>query len=103
MSRGKWIAIAVVVVIVAVLAWRLTHRPSGYAFDENNAPIPVTAVPVIAENVPVYLTANGTVQALNTVTVLPQVDGKLLKLDFAEGQPVKKGDVLAEIDPSTFQ
>ncbi|HEY3521987.1 MAG TPA: efflux RND transporter periplasmic adaptor subunit, partial [Rhodanobacteraceae bacterium] len=103
MSRGKWIAIAVAVVIVAVLAWRLTHRPSGYAFDENNAPIPVTAVPVIAKNVPVYLTANGTVQALNTVTVLPQVDGKLLKLDFAEGQPVKKGDVLAEIDPSTFQ
>src|SRR6185437_5195076 len=103
MSRGKWIAIAVVVVIVAVLAWRLTHRPSGYASDESNAPVPVTVVPVVRENVPVYLTANGTVQALNTVTVLPQVGGKLLKLDFTEGQPVKKGDVIAEIDPRTVQ
>jgi len=103
MSRGKWIAIAVVVVIVAVLAWRLTHRPSGYASDESNAPVPVTVVPVVRENVPVYLTANGTVQALNTVTVLPQVGGKLLKLDFTEGQPVKKDDVIAEIDPNTFQ
>ncbi|MGH8213768.1 MAG: efflux RND transporter periplasmic adaptor subunit [Rhodanobacteraceae bacterium] len=103
MSRGKWIAIAVVVVIIAVLAWRLTHRPTGYASDENNAPVPVTVVPVARENVPVYLTANGTVQALNTVTVVPQVGGKLLKLDFTEGQPVKKDDVLAEIDPSTFQ
>ena len=103
MSRGKWIAIAVAVIIIAVLAWRLTHRSSGYSSDENNAPIPVTVVPVVRENVPVYLTANGTVQALNTVTVLPQVGGKLLKLDFTEGGPVKKGQVLAEIDPRTLQ
>ncbi len=103
MSRGKWIAIAVAVVIIAVLAWRLTHRSPAYSSDQNNSPIPVTVVPVVRENVPVYLTANGTVQALNTVTVLPQVGGKLLKLDFTEGQPVKKGDVIAEIDPSTFQ
>jgi multidrug efflux system membrane fusion protein len=60
-------------------------------------------VPVARQNVPVYLTALGTVQALNTVTVNPQVTGKLLSLNFTEGAPVKKGDVLAQIDPRTFQ
>jgi multidrug efflux system membrane fusion protein len=53
--------------------------------------------------VPVYLTATATVQALNTVTVRPQVAGQLMKLNFQEGQEVKKGDVLAEIDPRTIQ
>ncbi len=103
MSRGKWIAVAIAVVIVAVLGWRWLHRAPASGFDQSNAPVPVTVVPVVRENVPVYLSSNGTVQALNTVTVLPQVGGKLLKLDFIEGQPVKKGEVLAEIDPSTFQ
>jgi multidrug efflux system membrane fusion protein len=103
MSRGKWILIAILAVILGVIAWRLTHRASGYSGGEDNAPVPVTVVPAVSENVPMYLTANGTVQALNTVTVLPQVGGKLLKLDFTEGQPVKQGDVLAEIDPRTLQ
>lgn len=103
MSRGKWIVIAILVIIVGVIAWRLTHRSAGFAGGEENAPVPVTVVPVVRENVPVYLTANGTVQALNTVTVLPQVGGKLLKLDFTEGQPVKQGDIIAEIDPRTLQ
>ncbi|HET6912160.1 MAG TPA: efflux RND transporter periplasmic adaptor subunit [Rhodanobacteraceae bacterium] len=103
MSRGKWILIAIVAVIIGVIAWRLTHRSAGYAGEDNNAPVPVTVVPAVRESVPVYLTANGTVQALNTVTVLPQVGGKLLSLDFTEGQPVKEGDVIAEIDPRTLQ
>src|SRR5690348_5164488 len=103
MSRGKWIVIAIIVVIIGVVAWRLTHRNSGFSGEENNAPVPVTVVPAVRGNVPVYLTANGTVQALNTVTVLPQVGGKLLKLDFTEGQPVKQGDVIAEIDPRALQ
>lgn len=103
MSRGKWIVIAILAIIIGVIAWRLTHRTAGNSGDEGNAPVPVTVVPAVSENVPVYLTANGTVQALNTVTVLPQVGGKLLKLDFTEGQPVKKGDVIAEIDPRTLQ
>jgi len=53
--------------------------------------------------VPVYLDAVGTIKALNTVTVRPQVDGKLLSVGFTEGDDVKKGDVLAVIDPTTYQ
>ena len=52
---------------------------------------------------PVYLDAVGTIKALNTVTVRPQVDGKLLSVNFKEGDDVKKGDVLARIDPTTYQ
>ena len=52
---------------------------------------------------PVYLDAVGTIKALNTVTVRPQVDGKLLSVNFKEGEDVKKGDVLAEIDPVIYQ
>jgi len=54
-------------------------------------------------DVPVYLDAVGTTRPLNTVTVRPQVDGKLISVNFIEGQDVKKGDVLARIDPTTFK
>ncbi len=55
------------------------------------------------EDVPVTIDAVGTVQALNTVTIRTQVDGRLLRLAFTEGQDVKKGDVLAEIDPALYK
>jgi multidrug efflux system membrane fusion protein len=53
--------------------------------------------------VPVTLDAVGTVQALNTVTVRSQVDGRLVELAFREGQDVKRGDLLARIDPAVYQ
>jgi multidrug efflux system membrane fusion protein len=55
------------------------------------------------QNVPVYLTALGTVTALNNVVVNPQEPGQLWTINFKEGQAVKKGDVIAQIDPRTFQ
>jgi multidrug efflux system membrane fusion protein len=58
---------------------------------------------VTRADVPVYLDAVGTIKALNTVTVRPQVDGKLLSVNFKEGDDIKKGDVLAKIDPVTYQ
>ena len=112
MSRFWKIALIVVaVVVLAIVALRLLHKPAGAGGPgghggmdgKDQAPVPVTVVPVTRENVPVYLTALGTVQALNTITVNPQVSGQLVKLDFTEGQPVKKGQVLAEIDPRTYQ
>ncbi|MEO8810528.1 MAG: efflux RND transporter periplasmic adaptor subunit [Rhodanobacter sp.] len=109
MSRFWKIALIVLaVVVVAIIGIRLLHKPAGPASQadgggKDGAPVPVTVVPVVKQNVPVYLTALGTVQALNTVTVIPQVGGQLLSIDFKEGQPVTKGQVLARIDPRTFQ
>ena len=65
--------------------------------------IPVTAGAAKVENIPVYLTGLGTVQAFNTVTVKVRVDGQLDKVLFTEGQDVKSGDVLAQIDPRALQ
>jgi membrane fusion protein, multidrug efflux system len=73
----------------------------GQGADEG--PVPVVAAASRYEDVPVTADAVATVQALNTVTVRPQVDGKLIELDFTDGQDVKKGDVLARIDPATYQ
>ncbi len=121
MSRGviwRWkLALAVIVVLIlAVIGWRLLlphtgettgSGPSGGqrggAGGGNDAPIPVTVVPAIKEDVPVYLTALGTVQALNTVTVNAQVSGQLKVLHFAEGEEIKQGALIAEIDARTLQ
>src|SRR5262245_37738930 len=66
-------------------------------------PVPVLAAMPRVQDVPVYLDGVGSVRALNTVTVRSQVDGKLIKVNFVEGQDVKKDDVLAEIDPAIYQ
>ena len=65
--------------------------------------VPVLAFAAKTADVPVYLDGVGTAKALNTVTVRPQVDGKLIKVAFVEGQDVEKGFVLAKIDPVTYQ
>src|SRR6185312_14087850 len=69
----------------------------------GDAPVPVVDAPARIADVPVYLNGVGTAKARNTVTVRPQVDGKILSIKFREGQEVKRGDVLALIDPATYQ
>jgi multidrug efflux system membrane fusion protein len=69
----------------------------------SSDPVPVIATPAKLADVPVYLDGVGTAKALNTVTVRSQVDGKLIKISFTEGQDVDKGYVLAKIDPVTYQ
>jgi multidrug efflux system membrane fusion protein len=106
MSRTKWILTLVGVAIVAVIVWRIVSGPGkarGPGAFGADAPVPVTVVPAATENVPVFLSSQGTVQALNTVNVQPQVGGQLLTLDFTEGGAVKQGQVLAQIDPRTLQ
>ena len=68
-----------------------------------DGPVPVLAAAAKLADVPIYLDAVGTTRALNTVTVRPQVDGKLIGVGFKEGQDVRKGDVLARIDPTTYK
>ncbi|MEJ2376210.1 MAG: efflux RND transporter periplasmic adaptor subunit [Pseudolabrys sp.] len=66
-------------------------------------PVPVLAQAAARADVPVYIDAVGTAKPLNMVTVRPQVDGKLISVNFKEGQDVKKGDVLARIDPTIYK
>jgi membrane fusion protein, multidrug efflux system len=66
------------------------------------AAIPVTTALAARRDLPIYLTGLGAVQASFTVGIRPQVDGKLIEVLFTEGQQVKKGDVLAKIDPPLF-
>ena len=65
--------------------------------------MPVLAATPRIQDVPVYLDGVGSVRALNNVIVRAQVDGKLIAVNFTEGQDVKKGDVLGEIDPVIYQ
>jgi multidrug efflux system membrane fusion protein len=69
----------------------------------GSAPVSVLAATAKAADVPVYIDAIGTVRALNTVTIRAQVDGQITDIAFKEGQDVKKGDVLARIDPTLYQ
>jgi membrane fusion protein, multidrug efflux system len=96
----------VVIVIAAALIYVFTAAPPTQQRRSRFAatgPVPVLVAAAARADVPVYLDAVGTTKALNTVTVRPQVDGKLLEVNFKEGQDVKKGDVLARIDPTTYQ
>lgn len=109
MSR-KWKIALAVVVLVAVVALGLRACGNKAApadikqgGQDSARPVPVTVEPVTTQDVPVYLSAIGTVTALNTVTVNPQTSGRLMSLEFTEGQPVRKGQVLARIDPRELQ
>src|SRR6185312_7550746 len=99
--------IAVVVVLGLIVHARIVaHRgkPSfAGRFANGQAPLAVGVAKVTQGDVPVTLDSLGTVSPLATVTVHPQVTGPLIKLDFTEGQTVRAGQVLAEIDPRPFQ
>ncbi len=69
----------------------------------RDLPVPVLAATPRVQDVPVYLDGVGSVRALNNVIVRAQVDGKLISVNFTEGQDVKKGDVLGEIDPVIYK
>jgi multidrug efflux system membrane fusion protein len=65
--------------------------------------VPVVAGKVEQKDMPIYLDGLGTVQAFNTVIVHTRVDGALVQVNFAEGQDVKTGDLLAVVDPKPYQ
>ncbi len=115
MSRfWKIVLLVIAVVVVGVIGLRVLggNKDKGAAPDaaaagkdggRDTGPVPVTVVDAARQDVPVYASALGTVSAMNTVTVSPQVGGQLISLNFREGQEVKQGDVLAQIDPRSAQ
>ena len=102
----RLIGAAAILAIVGVVAmWRLNMNagvPPAAAQIAGQA-IPVTAGTVAVEDVPVFLHGIGTVQAYNTVAVKSRVDGQIVKINFKEGEEVKVGDSLFQIDPRPYQ
>ena len=105
-TRRNLAVVLIVVAVAAALVYVFSKSPpqqNRSPFGAEGGPVPVLDAAAAKADVPVYLDAVGTIKALNTVTVRPQVDGKLLSVGFKEGDDVKKGDVLARIDPTTYQ
>jgi membrane fusion protein, multidrug efflux system len=89
---------------IAVIWWSRMDRGMPQAVAQTaGAAIPVTAGTVATEDVPVFLHGIGTVQAYNTVAVKSRVDGQIVKVNFKEGEEVKQGDPLFQIDPRPYQ
>jgi multidrug efflux system membrane fusion protein len=105
-ARRRTVSITITMLIIGGLGyigWISLQQRQATDRGRPDLPVPVLAATPRIQDVPVYLDAVGAVRALNTVTVRSQVDGKLIAVNFTEGQDVKKGDVLGEIDPVLFK
>lgn len=109
-SRGRGFVMTLITLAIlgglGYFGWTVWHQQPQQANGRNqrpDLPVPVLAATPRIQDVPVYLDGVGAIRALNTVTVRSQVDGKLIAVKFTEGQDVKKGDVLGEIDPALYQ
>ena len=92
-----------VLVGLTIISISTGGKPKGGGkHDRGETPVVIVA-PLQSKDIPIYLDGLGTVQASSTVTVHTQVDGQLIEVLFREGQDVSKGDVLARIDPRTYQ
>lgn len=114
MRLGRWILLLGVAGVAAGIGWFAGGRPLPFDLAnrepsvQRRAPTgpaaPVVRVATVrAGDLPVQLDALGTAQAYNSVVVSSRVDGQLIRINFREGQDVKEGDLLAQIDPRAFQ
>ena len=104
-ARRRTVSITITLLILGGLgyiAWTSLQKKAANRATPD-LPVPVLAATPRIQDVPVYLDGVGAVRALNNVMVRSQVDGKLIAVNFTEGQDVKKGDVLAEIDPVIYK
>src|SRR5664279_2471568 len=101
----RWILLAAVLGAAGYYGWQRFHGENQAASAQPPArpAVRVSIAPVLKADFPVYLTGLGTVQGFNTVVVRTRVDGQIDKIAFKEGQLVKQGDLLAQIDPRPYQ
>ncbi|MFC5474397.1 efflux RND transporter periplasmic adaptor subunit [Paraherbaspirillum soli] len=103
-SRSTLLIAAAILILAGAAGWGLMHRAGAAAPVNAAAPaVAVTTVAVKQQDVPLYLSGVGTVAANASVTVKARIDGQLDKIGFVEGQEVKAGQLLAQIDPRTLQ
>jgi len=102
-KRPLWLAGITIIVVGAAVFLRRTPQAQQPRRTAAPTTVPVTVTDVQRRDVPILLSALGTVQASNTIAVRSQIDGRLSSVNFTEGQLVHKGDVLAEIDSRTLQ
>jgi multidrug efflux system membrane fusion protein len=99
--RFRWGLLAVGVLAVVLVLWVIFHKkPEQKAASPS---VPVTTAKATVGDMPVSITALGTVQAWRSDTILSQVTGKLLSVPFVEGAYVKAGSLLAQVDPAPYQ
>lgn len=112
-KKNPWIRIIVFLALaglVGFVVWRIYSNSeqqkatsARQAAALMNRPVPVQVIPVAARSMPIYLTALGTVTPYMSVTVKARVSGQLLPVKFTEGQEVRAGQTIMEIDPKPFQ
>jgi len=104
-----WLVLLVITILVVGVTFVIRHNnksaqdATARKFDQKSRPIPVLAALAVNRDMNVYLEALGTVASRNTVIVRTRVNGQLMKLYFREGQTVKAGDLLAEVDPRPYE
>ncbi|HUB97255.1 MAG TPA: MdtA/MuxA family multidrug efflux RND transporter periplasmic adaptor subunit [Stellaceae bacterium] len=106
--RSRWrpvLWILVVLILAVALAWWIHTRPAPAPSGRfgNGAPMPVVLAPAATGDIRITYNALGTVTPIATVTVITQISGQLTQVGFTEGQEVKKGDFLAQVDPRPYQ
>ena len=107
-NKKIWIASGVLLIVAAAAFYFFVistteKKPGGGSGRGTGQALPVMAAAARNGDIDVTINALGTVTALNTATVKARVDGQLVRINFRDGQLVKTGDVLAEIDPRPFQ
>ncbi len=110
-SRKKTAIVSVLLAGIILASWGVKHRLRSTTITAAGATaargqalqVPVVEGVVSTRDVPIYLDGLGTVQAFNTVTIHTRVDGQLIKVAFTEGQDIKAGDLLAQIDPAPYR
>jgi multidrug efflux system membrane fusion protein len=103
MRRALLVSAAILIIAAASAAWWLRDHAAAAVAPSAPPAIPVVATDVVQHDVPIYLRGVGTVVAYNNVVVRSQITGQLVHVGFTQGQPVHKGDLLAEIDPRPYQ